>query len=272
MKNILLFIVWFGALGLCGQALKIIPISDVKTTIIYFPEDVKDVDVGFPDDFDKTYDGKIVKITALGAFDYITNLSVTTLAGIYGFDITYKEDPELKYYAINPEDKAITFSEPLKELSNTENEEKNKPDIINTILSINQDEYIEYRQQQLVYFVLNAAYVKGEKIYFHLSIDNRSAIDYDIDYISVKNKSTRKNTKRMAKEQYDIPFVSHALFQKVKVKEKKSFVVEIEKLTLQEKTKIEIGIHELDGGRNGIFSYTQKDFKKIKLLEDKMTL
>lgn len=239
---------------------------------MYFPEDVKDVDVGFPDDFDKTYMGKLVKITALGTFNYITNLSVTTSSGIYGFDITYKEDPEKKYYTIAPDNKAITFSEPLTESKERKEEIKDKPDIINTILSIDQDAYLEYRQQQLVYFVLNAAYVKDEKIYFHLSIDNRSAIDYDIDYISVKNKSTRKNTKRMAKEQYDIPYTSHALFQKVKVKEKKSFVIEIEKLTLQEKTKIEIGIHELDGSRDGIFSYTQKDFKKIKLLEDKVNL
>lgn len=111
---------------------------------------------------------------------------------------------------------------------------------------------------------MNGAYVKEDKIYYHLTIDNHSAIDYDIDYISVKSVSTKKNSKRTAKERYDIKYVPHALCNKVKVAEKESFVIEINKLTLENKTKIQIGIHELDGGRDGIFNYTKKDFKKIQ--------
>ncbi len=264
MKNIFIPILLLSTILSTAQNLKMIEISDVKTSVIYFPEDVTEVNVGFPDDFDKTFDGKVVKITALALFDYTTNLTVITTAGVYGFDIKYKEDPLNKYYTIEPTNKAIVFKEPLLEVKTKSEEKMNHSAVINNILSMSQDSYLQYKSEQSVYFVLNDAYVKENKIYFHFSIDNRSAIDYDIDYISVKNVSTKKNTKRAAKEQYDIKFIDHALCEKVKVTEKKSFVLEINKLTLEPKTKIQIGIHELNGGRDGIFSYTQKDFKRIK--------
>lgn len=264
MKNILILILLLNSFVGSAQTLKMIEISDVKTTVIYFPEDVTDINVGFPDDFDKTYNGKVVKITALGLFGYTTNLTVITTAGVYGFDIKYKEDPTNKYYTIEPDNKAIIFKEPLLEAKTKNEETKDHSTTINNILTFSEDSYIQYKSEQSVYFVFNGAYVKEEKIYFHISIDNRSAIDYDIDYVSVKNVSTKKNTKRAAKEQYDIKYIDHALNEKIKVKEKKSFVLEISKLTLKPKTKIQIEIHELNGGRDGIFSYTKKDFKKIK--------
>ena len=264
MRKLLILILILHGVCSSSQTLKTMEISDVKTTVIYFPEDVTDVDVGFPDDFDKTYDGKVVKITALGLFKYTTNLTVTTTAGIYGFDIKYKENPSGKYFTVKQDEKAIVFNEPLLKDQKLKGETQEHSATINNILTIKEDAYIQYKSEQQVYFVLNGAYVKEDKIYFHLTIDNRSAIDYDIDYISVKNVSIKRNTKRAAKEHYDIAYTSHALCEKVKITEKKSFVIEINKLTLEKKTKMEIGIHELDGGRDGIFNYTEKDFKKIK--------
>lgn len=124
MKNVFILIILVSPIYISGQNLMLMEISDVKTTVIYFPEDVKDVDLGFPDDFDKTFGGKVVKMTALGSFNYTTNLTVTTTGGIYGFDIKYKEDPEQKYYTIESSTKAIIFKEPLIEIKVKEKNKK----------------------------------------------------------------------------------------------------------------------------------------------------
>ncbi|GEM_PF-6047098 len=250
-----------------AQNLQTIQVSEVKVVNLYFKENVEKVIPGFPDDFDVSYQGQIVEITSLGTFDYETNLTVTTANGMYGFNVIYKEKPDSLYHTVKADSKVIVFDAPLGTPKTEVKAIKHQTNmVVNQILEIDHEDYLDYSEQQLVYFVLNQAYVKDDKLYFHFSIDNRSAIDYDIDYISVKNKSTKNNTKRTAKEQYDLEYTPHALNEKVKVAEKKSFVLEIDKLTLENKTKIEFGIHELNGGRDGIFSYTQKDFKKIQKL------
>ena len=271
MKTLTITTVLCAVISICSaQKLKKIELSDLKVTNIYLEEDVIDVEVGFPDDFDYNWNGKIVKVTCLEAFDYETNLTITTNNGLYGFDVIYVNDPPTIYHKVKANEKVITFDKPIELVSNgskVEDEKDITNSIVSEILDYKDDKFLSYKEKQKVYFVFNSAYIQDDKLYFYFSIDNRSLIDYDLDYISVKNKSTKNSAKRTAREQYDVEFVHHSKFDKVKANKKKSFVLEIQKLTLEPKTKLVFGIHEMQGGRDGIFDFTEKDFKKIEIIE-----
>ncbi len=251
-----------------AQKLKNISLSELNITNIYFPENVKDVDIGFPDDFDYSYNANILKITPLEPFDYTTNLTITTDNGIYGFNIKYKENPDSLYIPIAPNEKVITFENKINSTTKKDSIKQVKtviPDnIVQNILNRKDERFLQYTQDQKLYFILKSAYVKDDKFYFKFSIDNQSTIDYDIDYIVAKNKSTKSKIKRTAYEEYDIKSEIYPNITQVKMNETKSFVMEISKFTLEKHSKIVFEIHEKEGGRDGIFDFKNSDFKQIK--------
>lgn len=289
MKNTFT-IIFFFFLSLCNsQNRKTIYANQDNKVILIFEDNIKHGIPGNSKDYFFAYNKKTPnKIGTLNAKKGAkpSNLFVVTTNGkMYSFLIQYREKIEFKDFArtikessaIN-NDKTISRNkkEVLKKgINKIKEEQVSKPistedydfhhieektddahflNISKKILSDDKKVFrSELRVIQDVFFSLKGYYYSKEEVYFYFELENKSKLDFDINYLSFFISSKRKRKRSLNQEvflghegkadfDYNIP-------KRVKIDEKVNFVCSFKKFSVSKKNTLIVRLSELKGER-----------------------
>lgn len=262
-----------------------------KTVSIIFPAAVRSVDMGSRSIIaDKAVDVEnVLKVKASQIGFNETNFSVMTADGkFYSFVVNYNETPALL---------ALNLS------GSTSTPQQNRPEQVSVSLdnrtqfmngSDGQDGSIQFAgvkatQSDIVYNCdriirhrgrgkrgaeankmkarLRGMFVKENVLYYRLAVENKSNLNYDIDYIRyfVVDSKTAKLTSRQEIELRPI-YVHNDAITTVQGNRKVERVYAFQRFTIPNNKQLLIVIGEQNGGRELAFQVQNKDIMRAKTL------
>lgn len=259
-------------------------------------------DAGVEEIIVKTLDNKLIITAAIENFEE-TNMFVQDGARMYMFLLRYSNNP--KKYLYNYQEAQIqplkqkvnnyTYSEPNKNTdinSNTNISTSSNEDVIidtklyNTIETKRQEETIKQsslennatmvlNEPQKIYskgvnlgkvsLIATNFYVINDRFYLKLVLNNKSKIEYEVEYerFIIKNKS--KSVKKSADQFIELKpiYIKNSDKKTILPKSKNEYVYVFEKFTIQDNKKFSIEIWEKSGDRTLEFSFDSEDILKI---------
>ena len=210
-------------------------ITTAKTTSLIFPFPVKHVDRGSQDVLvQQVAEAAHILLVKAASPDFReTNLSVITGDGsLYAFTVCYLPNPPLWVYQLPVQKEASVATYANRLLDNP------------PTLRAGSD------REGGVEATVTGLYIKGDVLYYQLSLRNRSPIDYDIAYLrfSIRDK---KRPKRTAIQEVDLaPLHVAGNASRVNATSSSTVVVALEKTTLPADKFVAIAIGEKAGGRH----------------------
>lgn len=261
-----------------------IELSFFKTTHIIFPSKIRDFDAGSSDVMAILPNGinNVLRVkSANKGFTEETNMTVLTDdGGYYSFIVNYNDNPEI--FNINiannvAMDQKITDSLGIgRGALNTKNsylfnpgvinEDDTKKDALKAYKSIKFIRHIGAKKSQLS-FTLKGIYYKDKQMFFQVSIENSSSLDYEIDFIKVfvRDQEILKSTAYQEDEikiLYQYP-ESNTLVESNSTHKR---IIAIPFVTLSDGKILEFELYEKDGGRHLKFQLSNDTITQAKSL------
>jgi hypothetical protein len=209
-------------------------IATDKTTSLIFPFAIKHVDRGTKDVLVqpvKEADNILLVKAATNNF-LETNLSVVTADGsVYSFAVCYGS-PETWIYHVPSQSKGpISFyAGGILDNSKTMHGIKDhRWDMVANVAGI---------------------YIQENVIYYQLSLENQSPIDYDIDFLRFYVRDKKKSKRTATQENELTPLYMAGNTKRVKANSTSAVVVALEKFTIPDAKYLAIEIGEKNGGRH----------------------
>ncbi|EHQ44312.1 conjugative transposon protein TraN [Myroides odoratus] len=239
-----------------------------KTTHILFPSSIEYVDLGSSDIIARKVEttSNVLRLKTIKEDITPTNFTVITNDGkYYNFNTTYKEQPiQLSYDLTKFENQnSKKQSEVLfKDLGNTS---PSLADLLmKAIIKKNKKELNIKSKNYGVEARLKSIYIQDGKLYFHLSINNKSNLPYEVDYVSFKIKD-RRTTKRTTVQEVSLkPIRSLSDAQIINSQSKQDNVFMLDQFTLSDKQVLLIEINEKNGVRNQILKVKNSNLLRSK--------
>ncbi len=212
-----------------------IELSTDKTTSLIFPFAIRHVDRGTRDilvqDIPESPNILLVK-AGIGNFEP-TNLSVVTADGsIYAFPVRFNASPIAWVWQIPVQQQAS-----IATYANA---------IAVNLLTMRGIRDRSYDMEAKV----SGIYIKDQVIYYQLSLNNTSPIDYDIDFVRFYIRDKKKSKRTASQEDEMIPLYVGGNTTTVKGCSHNTVVVALEKFTVPDAKYLAIEINEHNGGRH----------------------
>ena len=218
----------------CSMA-QTVRVSTDKTTSLIFPFSISHVDRGTKDLLVQPIkeSGHILMVKAAVKNFEPTNLSVVTADGsIYSFPVEYEASPELMVYHVPA-------------LKNTSLET-----YANGILDNPRTMWGMQDHSWNVSVSVTGIYIKDKIIYYQFRLNNKSSIDYDVDFLRFYIKDKRKGKRTATQENELKPLFVAGNTSQVKAGNQNVIVVALEKFTLPDAKYLAIELNEKNGGRH----------------------
>lgn len=234
-----------------------------KTTLLIFPSAIQSADRGDQYILAQKVKGteNILKVKA-GQKDFKqSNLSVITRDGkVYSFIVNYAPDPSYQVIDLckQPEKAPVQFSG----LS------LNKKQMVNYMKMISSQKPFLHGVKQhksQMKFKLRGIYVKDDVLFFRLTLNNKTQLKYDIDFLRfyVKDKKQPKRTAMQEKEIH--PVLLKILPSKVE-DTGKTIVAAFKKISIADDKNFIIEMMEKNGDRHFLLKVPQRKFLKARIL------
>lgn len=243
----------------------------MKTVHITFPSKVKYVDLGsnflIAGKADETENVIRIKAAYRG-FEGETNFSVICEDGsFYTFIVTFNDNPDILFHEMNPMTSSVADKVPNNKseiiLKDIEGE---SPMILQMILnSIYKDNTRDIasigERNNRIEATIRGIYIKGDILYFHLSINNTSDVTYDIDYVKFTIKDRKKFKKQAAQEEtiYPVREFNNNSLSRATGRGSYRSVYAFNKFTLSTDKILSVEVAEKKGGRTVQFNITPAD-------------
>ncbi|HTM93308.1 MAG TPA: DUF4138 domain-containing protein [Flavisolibacter sp.] len=227
-------------------------IATDKTTSLIFPYPIRHVDRGTKDVLVQPVEeaGNILLIKAASKDFPETNLSVVTDDGsVYSIAIAYGESSTWIYrFPVQLKTSVSTYANSI--LDNPK-----------TMIGVKDISW------EMIAGVIGI-YIKDDVVYYQLDLQNKSPIDYDINFLRFYIRD-KKKAKRTAVQEAEItPLYVAGNTSTVKANTHNSIVVALNKFTISDAKYLAIEIGEKSGGRNLLMKVTnRKIIKAISLPE-----
>ena len=262
-----------------------------KTVSIIFPTAVRSVDLGSRSVIaDKAADVEnVLKVKAAQIGFNETNFSVMTADGkFYSFVVNYNETPAVLALNLSgpanapkqnrPEQVSVSLDKSTQFVNGTDGQngsiqfagvQETQSDIV-----YNCDRIIRHRGRgkrgaaaNKMEARLRGLFVKENVLYYRLAVDNKSNLNYDIDYVRyfVVDSKTAKLTSRQEIELYPI-YVYNDAITTVRGHQRVERVYAFQRFTIPNSKQLLIVIGERNGGRELTFQVQNKDIMKARLL------
>lgn len=240
-------------------------ISDSKVTHIIFPANLQYVDFG-----DETIQVEkasgvenIITVKAIKPFATVTNLSAVTEQGkFYSFNISYDKDVEVISYLV---DKNDTRRGQVAILDNREMNVLQKDSLRRQISHLSPRLDLDQENGRVI-FSLHNIMVKDGTLFFKMCLENKSQINYTIDFIRFYIQDAKK-TKKTALQQVELtPLFYFNYAPEVKYHQKQVFTAALEKFTIPDKKICIIEIQEAGGGRHFYYKLHNKHLLNAQVL------
>jgi hypothetical protein len=228
-----------------------IELSTDKTTSLVFPFAIRHVDRGSANilvqDIPESPNILLVK-AAIPNFDS-TNLSVVTTDGsVYAFSVRFNFCPAAWVWNIPVQSVAS-----IRTYSNA---------IAVNLLTMRGARDCSYNMEAKV----SGIYIKDQVIYYQLLLNNKSPIDYDVDFLRFYIRDRRKTKRTASQENEMVPLYVAGNITTIKGCSKNTIVVAMEKFTVPDAKYLAIEINEHNGGRHLLLKVGNKHIiRAIKL-------
>ncbi|RYZ25810.1 MAG: DUF4138 domain-containing protein [Chitinophagaceae bacterium] len=210
-------------------------ITTSKTTSLIFPFPIKHVDRGTKDILVQQVPeaDNILLVKAASADFSETNLSVITGDGsLYSFSVCYLPNPPLWVFRLPVQKEASVASYANSLLDN--------PPTIRA----------GHDKKGGVEAEVTGIYIKGEVIYYQLSLHNRSPIDYDMAFVRFYICDIKQPKRTAVQEVEVVPQYVAGNTSTIKAASPSKVVVAMEKFTIPDEKYFAIEIGERNGGRH----------------------
>lgn len=237
--------------------------NDTKTVSLFFPKPIRQGIVG-KSHFVFSYNKEIAQYFGLlqATPGVESNLLAITANGqVYSYILKYADTLQKLNYFIS-EQESIGNEKPSPYFLSTGEKTSSAID------SLTSDQFTIYketcselpvnikkritrskRKNQIRLSVKNSTY-KNNVLYFSMEIENKSVIDYDVNFlrffISNRNDFKKKSSQTILKE----PIFTYLFPNKIKGKTKSEFIIVFSKFTIDHHKKMIIELNELYGERN----------------------
>jgi conjugative transposon TraN protein len=255
-------------------------ISEQKVVHIVFPAQIKEANTGTADvslQITESFNNVLmVKANTNKTFPE-TNLTVLTAdGGLYSFITHYQNDPEVLNINIgnNLNSDIVTSGQlginyflktnyliPSLNISQEQLQ-------VNLLEALNKKDFIKNVGVQVmdIAAMVKGIYLKDNIMYYKIELNNKSEIEYNIDFIKVYVKDKEK-VKRMAVQEEEVKILSvYPTDKKLLSKTDYTFSFATATATISDEKQIEIEIYELNGGRHLRFPVDSKIISKSKNL------
>ncbi|WP_025843607.1 conjugative transposon protein TraN [Porphyromonas gingivicanis] len=244
------------------KAIVTLEVSDASQTHIVFPKKIVYIDWG-----DEVVEGRraentenILRLQAIKKFEGKTNVSLTTEDGtFYTYNLVYKSEPEILLYRLEGVQQVI--------LTDNRINSREKSDVIKQLKERKQKFYnLGMKRLGMVFTIKNIAIYK-DALLFVVSINNKTNIPYDIDYIrySITDKKVGKLTASQDEEKKEMFGYNHTT-RRIEAKNTLNYIVAFDKFSLSDDKIFRIEINEKGGGRHIVFDIENVDIEECEQL------
>ncbi len=249
---------------------KNIEVTFNKTSTIIFPTAITAVDRGSKDILAQKAKGagNVLQLKAARENFQETNLTVITGDGrIHQFTINYCKEPVS--LVVETDGRQADSSPPvvLFETAMTESElEGYSENVVHTKRNIR---FIR-EDKHKISLALMGIYIQHNVIFYHLQIENKSNIGYDVEFLRfyIKDKS---NARRTASQEVNvIPSFTYGDDKTIPGKSTINVVYALEKFTIPDAKNLVIEMFEKKGGRHLNLSIKNKTIVNARLLPAKV--
>ncbi|WP_353158619.1 conjugative transposon protein TraN [Myroides odoratus] len=245
-----------------------VELTQNKTTHILFPSSIEYVDLGSNDIIANKVEvtSNVLRLKTTKEDITATNFTVITSDGkYYSFNASYKEQPTQLSYDLTKFEKQINKQQSevlFKDLGITS---PSLADLfMKAIIKKNKKELNIKSKSYGVEARLKSIYIQDGKLYFHLSINNKSNLPYEVDYVSFKIKD-RRTTKRTTVQEVSLkPIRSLSDAQIINSQSKQDNVFMLDQFNLTDRQMLLIEVNEKNGVRNQVLKVKSLDTLKIK--------
>ncbi|WP_268225171.1 DUF4138 domain-containing protein [Sinomicrobium oceani] len=257
--SILSFLMFTGQI-MAQKPLDTLYANEGTTVSLFFPEPIRQGISGNAH-FVFTYNKETPQYMGLlkAAPGADSNLLVLTTDGrVYGYILKYREKlSRLNYFISREGSIGHEKGMPLTEKKPQKKEEmtvKITPYHMNAVKKVSeymvrQDQRMARKNRKGVKLILKDIQYRWEEVYISFAIENKSGIDYEVDYfrVCVENGNRRKNAsyQKILQE----PIYSYKFPEKVKNNQQKSFVTVFPKFTLGRQERLMVELGERNGHR-----------------------
>ena len=247
-----------------------IELTQNKTTHILFPSSIEYVDLGSSEIIANKVEAtsNVLRLKTVKEDISPTNFTVITNDGkYYSFNAVYNEEPiQLCYDLTKFENQnSKKQSEVLfKDLGNTSPSLANL--LMKAIIKKNKKELNIKSKNYGVEARLKSIYTQDGKLYFHLSINNKSNLPYTFDYVSFKIKDKRTSKRTTIQEVSLKPIRSYSDSQTINNHSKQDNVYMLDQFTLSDKQMLLIEINEKNGIRKQKIAIKNFKIKNVMMV------
>lgn len=237
--------------------------NDTKTVSLFFPKPIRQGMVG-KSHFVFSYNKEIAQYFGLlqSTPGVESNLLAITANGqVYSFILKYADTLQKLNYFIS-EQESIGNEKPSPNFLSTGEKTSSAIDTLTldqfmiykqtcSELLVNSKKKLirSKRKNQIRLSVKNSVY-KNNALYFSMEIENKSNIDYDVNFlgffISNSDGLKKKSSQTISKE----PIFTYLQPSKIKAKTKSKFMVVFSKFTIDNHKKMMVELNEANGERN----------------------
>ena len=108
---------------------------------------------------------------------------------------------------------------------------------------------IKKRKHRIILSVENIVFNK-EQLYFVIEIENKSSLDYDLNFLKLANETRKKGKKKSLQRLYQDPVFSYNLPAKIGKNQTAKLVLVLPKFSLSKERRAILELNEKDGERN----------------------
>lgn len=245
-----------------------VELTQNKTTHILFPSSIEYVDLGSNEIIANKVEAtsNVLRLKTIKEDIIPTNFTVITNDGkYYNFNATYKPEPIQLSYDLTKFEKQNSKKQSevlFKDLGNTS---PSLTDLfMKAIIKKNKKELNIKSKSYAVEARLKSIYTQDGKLYFHISISNKSNLPYTVDYVSFKIKDRRTSKRTTIQEVSLKPVRSYSDFQTINGQSKQDNVFILNQFTLSDKQVLLIEVNEKSGVRSQVLKVKSSDFRKLK--------
>ncbi|MDR3008583.1 MAG: conjugative transposon protein TraN [Sphingobacterium sp.] len=236
-----------------------------KTTNLIFPYAIKSVDRGSSDVMVQKVPNveNVLQLKAGSASLTPTNLTVITSEGaLYSFLLRFNNNPGTLNFKI------ADLNIPVQQLAIIEgNSSEAKTKDIATRISAKQGFLSRIKENKNgMELELGGIYIHNDQLYFQISLENSTNINYDVDQFQCYIKDA-KQSKRTAVQQITLtPVYTIGNKNRIEANSKNTVVLVLDKFTIPDKKYMRIEIQEKNGGRGLNLTIKNKQLLKARTI------
>ncbi|NJW52714.1 DUF4138 domain-containing protein [Salinimicrobium oceani] len=273
MKTNILFLLFFTSFAFrpcVAQERKILDTifaNEQKNVALFFPEPIRQGITG-SDNFVFTYNRETEQHFGLlqAKPGKESNLLVINSNGsVFSYIVRYKEQlDQLNYFVLESDtignEKPVVIGEsPIQKGDLNERDKTSYYDKFCSFLVERKQRIgrLTKRNQSIILSVENIVFEK-EELYFVIYIENKSSLDYDLNFLNFGIETRQKGKKKSSQTIYHEPLFTYGLPTRVKEGETEKLVYVLPKFSLGDDRRVILELNEKNGGRNIKLKVPQK--------------